>query len=205
MQHRLRIFVLAVLLTFSVTPLQAHPNHRHGLTTQTHVHGLWSGLVHPFTGVDHLLAMLAVGVLSVQVGGQGLWAGPLSFLGGILLGGVVGSFLQHFAGVEIIIAVSLLPMGMALALSRVPPHVYLYVTFAIFGAFHGFAHVQANPLNEQALNYMTGFIVGSTLLHAAGLMFGLLLKNSQNALFANVPRLTGVGIAAAGLFLMLKS
>ncbi|HEY0981472.1 HupE/UreJ family protein [Schlesneria sp. T3-172] len=206
---RLRIFALALLLAMYATPVQAHPHHSHtnfqSFSQTVPDHGFWSGAVHPFTGIDHMLAMVAVGVLSVQVGGRALFWGPLSFLGGVSLGGLLGSLFHLSPGAQAAICVSLICMGMALAFRRVPPHVYLFAVFAFFGAFHGIAHGEGKFVTGQDMDYMVGFVAGSAALHAVGLAIGVVFKQSQNTLVANMARVSGAGIAAAGLFLMFMS
>ena len=128
----LRKPLLATLLLVSPTLALAHPGHDHA--------GVLSGIAHPIFGLDHLLAMVAVGLWAAQQTGKARWALPLIFVATMLLGGLAG-----FAGIEMPlmetgIAGSVLALGLLVALAIRPPLVVAAALTALFAASHGVAH-----------------------------------------------------------------
>ena len=186
---------LSVLIASSAW---AHPGHDHGASRLNAIHGFQTGFVHPFTGADHLLAMVAVGILSIEVGGHARYFGPASFLVGTALGGILGSSYGSLPSPELLIALSVVAIGMALATKRTPPRAILYLVLAFFGACHGFPHGAeiANP--SETMRYMSGFLCGSLILLCVGLVLALVL-NRRPATWMNPLRFSGAAITAAGI------
>jgi urease accessory protein len=150
-----------------------------------------AGFVHPFTGLDHLLAMLAVGLWAAQLGGRWTWAVPLAFVGSMALGGALG-----FGGVKLplaepMIAASVLVFGLLVAL-RVQLRVSGLALVGVFALFHGIAHAVEIPQEVSRLVYAAGFVLATALLHAAGVGLGMLPR----------ARWAGVPVALAGLWLL---
>jgi len=150
-----------------------------------------AGFVHPFTGLDHLLAMLAVGLWAAQLGGRWIWAVPLAFVGSMALGGALG-----FAGVKLplvepTIAASVLVLGLLVAL-RVRLRWSGLAVVGAFAVFHGIAHAAEMPAEASTLFYAVGFVLATALLHAAGVALGMLPR----------ARWAGVPVALAGLWLL---
>jgi urease accessory protein len=150
-----------------------------------------AGFVHPFTGLDHLLAMIAVGLWAAQLGGRWTWAVPLAFVGSMALGGALG-----FGGVKLpfaepMIAASVLVLGLLVAL-RVQLRVSGLVLVGVFALFHGIAHAAEMPPEVSRIVYAGGFVLATALLHAAGVGLGLLPR----------ARWVGVPVALAGLWLL---
>ena len=150
-----------------------------------------AGFVHPFTGLDHLLAMLAVGLWAAQLGGRWTWAVPLAFVGSMALGGALG-----FAGVtlpfaEPMIAASVLVLGLLVAM-RVQLRWSALALVGVFAVFHGIAHAIEMPPEGLRIVYVGGFVLATALLHAAGVGLGLLPR----------ARWAGVPVALAGLRLL---
>src|SRR5512135_3708061 len=126
-----RTIVLAALCLYAGAA-SAHPGHAAA--------GFAGGLAHPFLGVDHLLAMLAIGLWAAQQGGRALWAVPAAFVGAMLLGGALawaGWMLPH---VEAAIALSVLVTGLLIATERRAPVGVGIALAAVFAVFHGYAH-----------------------------------------------------------------
>ena len=163
----------AVLLTLIAAPAFAHtdgmPGHDHGLLT----HPFLSGFAHPFGGLDHLLAMLAVGIWAMQQGGRALFAVPAAFVTGMIAGFVLGQTGFALPLVETGIALSVLAFGLALALALRPPLPLALAATVLFALFHGHAHGAEMPADASALLYATGMLVGTALLHGLGLGLGL--------------------------------
>ncbi|MDE2157552.1 MAG: HupE/UreJ family protein, partial [Burkholderiales bacterium] len=111
------------------------------------LHGLAAGFAHPLTGLDHMLAMFAVGVWAAQLGGRALWAVPATFVGAMALGGLLGFAGLHPPLMEPMIAASVLALGLlvAFAVQRKAPGVAL---IALFALFHGIAHALGIPHHD---------------------------------------------------------
>jgi urease accessory protein len=158
--------------------------------------GFGAGFIHPFAGLDHLLAMVAVGLWAAQFGGRWLWAIPLAFVSAMLIGGVLG-----FAGLTVpllepVIAASVLALGL-LTVFRIRLHAAGLALVAAFALFHGVAHGTELPAAAGALPYAAGFILATALLHALGLMSGLQVRTAA--------RWAGAPIALAGGWLLLNT
>ena len=160
---------LFTLLCLLPLPLFAH--------TGTSPLGFTTGLSHPVFGLDHLLAMLSVGILSAQIGGRAIWTVPLTFICFMLVGGILGMVAIPFFSVEIAIALSVLLLGILIASNKKFP---LFITMAgvgFFALFHGHAHGEEMPASAQPALYALGFVLGTFLIHLAGVFLGYLGKN----------------------------
>lgn len=189
------------LVLVTAAPAWAHPGHLH---TEPTVHGLAAGFFHPLFGLDHLLAMIAVGLLAAQLGGRALWALPAAFLGSMILGGCLGMAGVAMPGLEIGIALTVVALGVALAVGRKYPVVVAAIAAGVFGLLHGHAHGTEMPAlaaSQQAL-YATGFILSTAALHAAGLAAGLVLLGNQR--FPVLLRVSGAAITVAGVLILTR-
>lgn len=158
--------------------------------------GLISGFLHPILGWDHVAAMLAVGLWGAFLGGAALWLLPLIFPLVMALGGVLGILGVAIPAVETGIAASAVVLGAMVALALRPPLWIAGVLVAAFAIFHGHAHGTELPGAVSALTYSMGFVVGTGLLHLAGIGFGLLVRWQTGKMAVR----TGGGfIALAGL------
>lgn len=126
-----------------------------------------SGIGHPLGGLDHLIAMLAVGVLGGALGGKAVWALPAAFLGGMALGGIGGAAGLALPGVEPMILASIIVLGALLAIGLKVATAPLALLMAVFGAFHGHAHGTEGPSSDLAL-YGLGFLLATAALHLTG-------------------------------------
>ena len=168
------------------------------LAHEGHGSGFLSGLGHPVGGMDHLLAMLAVGLWAAMLGGRALWALPLAFVGAMLAGGMLGLAALPLPGVEPMILASVVLLGVAAALALRLPAGWAAVAVAAFGLFHGHAHGAEGPETGLVL-YAAGFALATMGLHLVGLAVGLGL----NRLAAGgTLRVLGVGTALGGLSLV---
>ena len=182
----------ALALLAAAAPALAHTNRDVGA-------GLLSGLLHPLTGLDHLLAMVAVGIWGTQLGAPAVWLLPLTFPLVMSFGGVLGVRAVPLPAVEIGVAASAAVLGLMILLSARP---LLSVAAGIVGAFaifHGHAHGAELPAAAEPLAYGLGFVLVTGLLHAAGIAVGLLDRWPAGAL-----TLRGLGavIGAIGLYLL---
>jgi len=158
-----------------------------------------SGLAHPFAGLDHVLAVVAIGVWAAQNGGRALWAVPLSFVATMLLGAALGIAGIPLPSVEPAIAVSLMILGLLVTLSIRMRLVTGMAVAAGFALFHGHAH-GAEIAAVSIAQYLLGMTIATLLLHGAGIIFGSLPKA---AFGAKVLRVGGAAIAATGAWMLV--
>lgn len=137
-----------------------------------HTHSFFEGLAHPLNGVDHLLAMLAVGLWSSQLAGRAVWALPVAFVGLLLGGGALGMAGLGLPMVEQGIALSVLLFGALIALAVKLPWSAGALLVGGFALFHGYAHGAEIPRDASALAYSAGFALVSGGLHLAGIALG---------------------------------
>lgn len=163
----------------------AHPGHDGGLL---------AGVSHPLGGLDHLLAMVAVGLWAAQQTGKARWALPCTFLAAMLVGGGLGFAGIAVPGLETGIAASVLALGLAVALAVRPALPLAVLATAAFALCHGMAHGLELPAMASAWSYAVGFIAATALLHATG--YALVRGLPEAA--APLVRLAGVGAAIAG-------
>ena len=175
-------------LVTAILALAAQSAGAHTLTATAG--GLGSGLAHPFLGIDHLLAMLAVGLWAVQLGGSAVWKVPLAFVVTMLLGaGLAGVDLPF---IETVIAASVLVLGLAITLPwRLAP-LLASLMVALFALFHGHAHGSAMPVSASPLIYFAGFAAATLVLHVLGAASGYLLFQRSQAVLVRVGG-TGTG------------
>lgn len=181
---------LAIILAtvLAAGPALAHPGaHDHA--------GVAYGLVHPLTGLDHLLAMLAVGLLASLMRGRALWLVPAAFVVMMVLGGALAMAGAAVLQVEFGIALSVVVIGGLVALGRRLPLALAMGTVGLFAVFHGAAHGMEMPAAVSALGYGAGITLATLALHAAGIAAGLGLAGASRALG---PRVAGGLIALAG-------
>ncbi|GGK19402.1 HupE/UreJ family protein [Salinarimonas ramus] len=183
----------AALLVMAASPALAHVGHHP-------TDGFAAGLTHPLTGLDHLLAIVAVGLWAGLVGGRALWAWPAAFVAAMTAAALYGMVGPWLPGVELAIAGSVLALGLAVALRLSAPVVLGAVTCGAFALAHGYAHGAELPLGAGAGAYVAGFVLATAGLHGLGLALGRLLAR-------DVPhwatRGAGAAVAATGLVLMM--
>lgn len=167
--------------------------------------GIFAGLLHPLLGIDHLLAMVTVGLLSAQMGGRAIWTVPATFVSVMAIGGIVGIAGIPIPFVEYGIALSVVVLGIALVAPRKLPILLAMVFVGLFALFHGHAHGTELPtLSETALDvfaYVFGFLLATASLHLIGALIGQMAISTPRG--ANVLRFSGALIAGVGLFLVM--
>lgn len=131
--------------------------------------GLVHGFMHPVGGLDHVLAMVGVGVLAAVLGGRALWLVPLAFVGMMAVGFGLGASGISLPFVELGIALSVLVIGAAAAWGRPLPVAAAMALVGVFAIFHGQAHGAEMPADASGLLYATGFLAATALLHSAGI------------------------------------
>lgn len=183
---------LAVLFLMLLSgPALAHPSHAEGLL---------SGLGHPYSGLDHALAMLAVGLWAAQQHDRdAIWKIPLAFVATMVAGGLLGLAGFALPQVEAGIAASVLILGLLVAFSlRLPTPAGMAIV-ALFALLHGYAHGAEAPMGAGLPGFVAGFIVATASLHGIGMALGWAARNRAQAAL----RLGGVGVALAGLWMAL--
>lgn len=167
--------------------------------------GIFAGLLHPILGLDHLLAMVTVGLLSAQMGGRALWTVPATFVSVMAVGGVLGILSAPLPFVEYGIALSVVALGIALFSPNKLPVWLTMILVGVFALFHGHAHGTELPaLSDSLLDvtaYIFGFLVATACLHLFGALVGQAMENSPRG--ANILRFAGVLIAGVGVFLVI--
>lgn len=165
--------------------------------------GFGSGLKHPWSGFDHIAAMVAVGLWGAQLGPPAIWVLPVAFPMVMALGGFLGLIGIPLPGVEIGIGLSALLLGTAVALEFRPKHIaWAAALVGMFGLFHGHAHGTELPAGENGLFYSLGFVIATGVLHGLGIGMGEVRRMSGGP---KVLRALGGVIALAGGYFLFKA
>lgn len=159
-----------------------------------------SGFLHPITGLDHLVAMIAVGIWGAVLGKPAMWILPLAFPLMMTVGGALGILGFQLPMVETVIALSDVILGLMVLFFVRAPLPIAGIIVSIFAIFHGFAHGMELPEAANPVGYSVGFVVGTGLLHMAGIGIGMVSASSQGKL---ILRATGLGITCTGIYFLL--
>ncbi len=162
------------------------------------VHDFSHGLMHPVSGLDHILAMIAVGLIAARMGGRALWLVPLAFVGMMVAGGVLGMTGAPLPFVELGIGLSVVVLGAIVAAGVRPPAALAMSLVGVFALFHGHAHGAEAPADVSGLAYAAGFVSATALLHATGAALGLTAQ-TRAAGGQTLIRIAGAAMAIAGI------
>ncbi len=162
------LLALLVLLA-SALPAFAH-------VQQGQAQGFLTGMGHPISGFDHVLAMIAVGLWGAQLGPPAVWLLPVTFPMIMAVGGFFGLLGIPLPGVEVGIALSAVLLGLMVASEAKPPLVVAGSIVAFFAVFHGHAHGTELPPGQSALLYSIGFVIATGCLHGLGIAIGMVHK-----------------------------
>jgi len=162
--------------------------------------GFWNGVVHPITGLDHICAMVGVGLWAAQRGGRSLWLVPLAFIVVMAVGGLLGMLAISVPLVERGIIASVLIMGILIAAAVRLPLLLSVLIVGLFALFHGHAHGAEMPQTASGVLYGIGFLATTALLHMSGIAAGLLARQSASTWLL---RYAGAAIVLCGLYLTL--
>ncbi|WP_426413399.1 HupE/UreJ family protein [Bradyrhizobium ganzhouense] len=163
--------------------------------------GLVSGLLHPITGIDHLVAMVAVGIWGAQLGAPAIWILPITFPLVMAIGGVMGVLHVPLPMPELMIAASAVILGVSVAARLRLPFPAAALVVAIFAIFHGHAHGAELPLAANALAYGVGFVTATGLLHLFGIAMGTLTRWPAGE---RIVQGLGAGIAGIGCYFLAQ-
>jgi urease accessory protein len=172
----------------------AHGHAEFGL-----VGGFVSGLVHPIYGLDHLVAMVAVGLWGAQLGSPAIWLLPITFPLVMTIGALLGVAGLPLLGLEVGISASALILGAMVAFAVRPSLWIAALVVAAFAIWHGHAHGTELPDAVNPLAYGIGFVVSTGLLHLCGIVLGVLVRWPAGAW---VVRIAGGGIATLGVYFL---
>jgi urease accessory protein len=164
--------------------------------------GFLSGFEHPLSGLDHLLAMVSVGLWGAFLGRPLIYVLPVVFPGLMVAGAIMGMFVVPLPPVQVGIALSVLVLGGCIALSAKAPIWAATLIVALFAVFHGYAHGKELPSAADPLNYSAGFVLATGLLHVSGISLGFLNDRPRGLL---ATRSLGGVIAAAGAWFLYQA
>jgi urease accessory protein len=191
-----RLALAAAML--SPTAALAHPGH--GDTS-----GFLHGFTHPIGGLDHVLAMVTIGLFAWQMGGRALWLVPATFVLVMGLGGLLGIADIALPFVEIGIALSVVVLGAIVALGIKAPVAAAMGLAGLFAIFHGYAHGAEMPLDASGLGYAAGFMSATALLHVAGIAAGFAAGKISSAYGPIAYRTAGAAVSLAGLAILVRA
>jgi urease accessory protein len=134
----------------------------------------WGGFTHPIFGLDHVIAMVAVGLWGAFLGNPAIWVLPVVFPLVMAVAGALGVIGMPLTGVETGIALSAIALGAMVALAAKPPLWIAALLVGAFAVFHGYAHGRELPIGADAIAFSMGFVIATGMLHLAGIAFGAL-------------------------------
>jgi urease accessory protein len=189
----LRPAIAGFLILSSAVPALAHPGHAES-------HSFVHGFMHPVSGADHMLAMIAVGMLAAAIGGRALWMVPAAFMTMMAVGAALALAGVNVPFVEVGISLSVVALGLAVALQLPLPMAAMGLV-GFFAIFHGYAHLAEMPIDASGASYAAGFLVATGMLHLVGIAAGIGLGRTFS-MHGAASRSAGAVIALAGLFMV---
>lgn len=191
-----RLAIIIIAASLFPTAAYAHPDF-------SHAGGVLAGFGHPLNGLDHVLAMVAVGVLAAVLGGRALLMVPLSFLGIMIAGFQLGKTGTDLPFVELSIALSSVMIGSLAAMGRPIPAAAAAALVGVFGLFHGYAHGTEIPVNANGTPYVVGFIAATAVLHLMGIGAAIGSSRLAGRYGSLAARTAASGLALGGLGVLL--
>lgn len=189
-----RFSIAATVLGLSASTAFAHTGHG--------AEGFVHGFMHPVGGLDHLLAMLASGLLGAIIGGKARWLVPATFIAAMVLGGILGASGFQLPLVEAMIAASVVVLGALAAYGTSLRLGFILPVIGGFALFHGFAHGAEMPADVSGFEYAMGFISATALLHATALAAFVASAHIWSS--KHFTRVAGAAVALAGAGLVLR-
>jgi urease accessory protein len=188
------------LIALAAVCLWAEPAFAH--VEQGQASGFLTGLAHPVSGPDHVLAMVAVGLWGAQLGSPAIWMLPVAFPMVMAFGGMLGLMGVPLPGIEYGIAASAILLGAAVMFELRPRLVVAAALVAFFAIFHGHAHGTELPPGQSAMLYSMGFVVATGCLHAMGICLG---ETRRWTWGRGLLRGAGAIVTVGGVFFMWKA
>ena len=197
--------IRSILIRLSAVALTLLP-----MTALAHVgvgdtHGFMHGFSHPLIGIDHILAMVAVGLFAAQLGGRALWLMPLTFVSVMALAGVAGMGDVKLPLVETGICMSVVVLSLAIAFQINVPTFVAMALVGFFAIFHGHAHGTEMPESASGLAYGVGFVCATALLHTIGVGLGLAIGQAGKIYSRRIVQIGGGAMAIAGIAILTLS
>ncbi len=189
-----------VLAVIAAVPLCLIPTLADAHIIRSGAVGFTSGFEHPLTGLDHFLAMFAVGLWGAQIGGRAVWQLPVTFPLIMVVGGILGILGVPLPGVEIGIALSILVLGLAIAARWKPAEWIVLALISVFAICHGHAHGAELPRAADPADYAIGFVVATGFIHVIGVGVGLLSEKSFNG---RLTQALGGLVALGGVYFLV--
>ena len=183
------------MLVVVAPPVQAHTDS--GATS-----GLVAGLSHPISGLDHVLAMIAVGLWGAQLGSPAIWLLPVTFPMVMAFGGMLALMGVSLPGTEYGIAASAILLGLAVTTELKARLEFAAILVGVFAIFHGHAHGTELPAGESGLLYSMGFVIATGCLHAFGVGIGLVHRWPVGQ---RILRLAGGAVTVGGIFFLWRA
>ncbi|WKZ33162.1 MAG: HupE/UreJ family protein [Thermodesulfobacteriota bacterium] len=185
---------LLLAAVYLLTPAAAYAH-----TGMGNAHGFMHGFGHPAGGLDHVLAMVAVGIWAAQAGNRAVWAVPTAFVSLMAFGGFLGLSGIAVPLIEEGIATSVLVLGLLVTAAARFPVALSVAIVGVFAVFHGHAHGAEIPGSASGLAYSAGFVISTALLHLCGIGIGVAFKALNRV---HLVRYAGGLIAAGGAWLL---
>jgi urease accessory protein len=198
MDARLTYRVLMLLLSVQLSLAGAAYGHVEG----GQAIGFITGLGHPWSGLDHILAMVAVGIWGAQLGNPSLWLLPVAFPLVMSLGAMLGLLGVGLPGIEIGIALSAVVLGLMICAEIRPSPAVAALIVGLFAIFHGHAHGTELPPGQSGLLYSMGFVIATGVLHGVGIVFGLIHRWPAGRV---ILRIAGGAIMLMGFFFLYRA
>jgi urease accessory protein len=164
--------------------------------------GFWHGLEHPIGGLDHILAMVAVGLWAAQIGGKAIWIVPSVFVMSMSGSSILGHLSVSLPGIEQGILASDFILGLLILFAARFPLAISTAIVGILAIFHGYAHGAEMPSTASGLTYGIGFILATTGLHLSGIVSGLAIERSQPLLQERLFRCGGGAILVGAIYVL---
>ena len=189
------LFLLIILTLLATAPAFAHVQRGQAA-------GFFTGLSHPVSGMDHVLAMVAVGLWGAQLGAPAMWLLPVIFPMVMAVGGMLGLLGIPLPLVEIAIALSAVLLGIMVMTEARPPLALAAILVGFFAIFHGHAHGTELPAGQSGLLYSMGFVMATGCLHGVGIAIGLIHRWPAGKIAL---RIAGAGVALGGAFFLWRA
>lgn len=190
-----RVMILVVVVFLCAETAFAHPQKGAAV-------GFLTGFYHPISGLDHVLAMVAVGLWGAQLGAPAIWLLPVAFPMVMAMGGTLGLLGVPLPGTEYGIALSAILLGVVVLFEVRPPLAAAAALVGFFAIFHGYAHGTELPPGQSAMLYSIGFVLATGCLHAVGIGIGTVHKWAWGQ---KLVRFAGALVAVGGAFFMWKA
>lgn len=190
-----RSMTMLVLVFLCAQTAFAHPQKGEGV-------GFLTGFRHPISGLDHVLAMVAVGLWGAQLGSPAIWLLPVAFPMVMAFGGMLGLLRVPLPGIEYGIAASAISLGAAVMFEVRPPLALAATLVGVFAIFHGHAHGTELPPGQSAMLYSMGFVIATGCLHAVGIGIGTVHRWAWGQ---KLLRVAGAAVVVGGGFFMWKA